>query len=344
MVAFKRISADQIGPDGPKFLTAYLFFQVISSHLLLPILTSTFIFSKYAKRPATLISMCFTWILSGVVSSMLLYAGEFRGPEPQKGLCIAQAALLNGTVPMWSVALLAFVIQVRSALPGGPAPLNKMKLYCLLAAPYISLAIWSTACAILAVNDPVNANRSRRYFYCSLKSDVFTNLMSLFTAIMCFAAIGLQVQIGVLLHRNRRALHRAGFSSRVDMQLIVRLSIFELYILIGMIMDISTIFTNRSTLPDLFASTIGFVGFLIFSLQSDVLRTWAFWLPPPIQTPPPVYLSREPAFNPEFDLNECEKANEDWTEKVMVIGRGGLVSEGMSTIVIGREDPESVTH
>ncbi|KZT25407.1 hypothetical protein NEOLEDRAFT_1178506 [Neolentinus lepideus HHB14362 ss-1] len=366
---FKRISAEQIGPDGPKVLTAYLFFQILSSHVFLPLLVTTFVCSKYAKRPATLVSMCCSWILSGVFACILLYAGEYRGPEPQKGLCIAQAVLLNGTPPMWSAALLAFVIHVRSVLPGGPTLLSKVKLCALLAAPYVSLVIWSIACAILAVNDPndyvIPTPGALHFLVTEYSYFRSTNLMSLFTAIMCITAIGLQVHTGVLLHRNWRALRKAGFSSNVDLQLIIRLSIFELYIFTGMMcvpfsipssspsssalstpvialspdMDISTIFTNRSVVPDLFASTIGFAGFLIFGLQSDVLRTWAFWLPPAARRLPPVYLPREPTIHPTFDLNESREGADDWREKVMVIDKG--VPSDM--LYIGREDPDNLT-
>ncbi|EPQ54428.1 hypothetical protein GLOTRDRAFT_111257 [Gloeophyllum trabeum ATCC 11539] len=323
MGLYRRINAQEIGSDGPAYLKAFLFFHISSSHVLLPILMATFVLSKYAKRPATLISVCVTWILSGIFSSMLLYVGHERGKEPEKNLCIAQASMLNGTPPMWSVAVLAFVYQVRNSLPGVSKPLSRWKLCALFVAPYVTLAIWSTACAILAMQHPDHVSRSRRYFYCSLWNDPFTNMMSLFTAIACLSAIALQVHIGVILSRNWRALRKAGHSSDVDLQLIIRLCIFELYIFIGMILDVTTIFTNGTVVPDMFAATIGFMVFIIFGLQGDVLRTWAFWRPPQQPRLPPVYLSREPSFQAKFDLAECDGAvKEDWTEKVMYIGRG----------------------
>lgn len=65
------ITAEQIGPSGTSFLAAWLFFQIAANHVFLPILVITFVFSKRAAKHPAVINICLTWIVTGVISSIL---------------------------------------------------------------------------------------------------------------------------------------------------------------------------------------------------------------------------------------------------------------------------------
>lgn len=51
-------------------LVLYLVFQ-ISDQILLPVLIGTLVFSNGVKRHPTLINLCITWLIAGVVGSLL---------------------------------------------------------------------------------------------------------------------------------------------------------------------------------------------------------------------------------------------------------------------------------
>jgi hypothetical protein len=111
-------NAQDIGHNAKALLNTFLVLHISSSHIGLPLLVITFLFSKNAKRHPTVINVCISWILSGISSIMLwvvilmcfqhnltvvlisLYAGQNTGPEPGKALCRAQTSLMYGTWPM----------------------------------------------------------------------------------------------------------------------------------------------------------------------------------------------------------------------------------------------------
>ena len=111
-------------------LDTWLSFQIIGGHFLVPILVVTFLFSK-AKRDATLINFGFTLILCSINNCLLsviplcyttstnhesvsrLYAHEYLGPEPNKSLCIFQAAAFGASAPMFVLSLSRLINWAR---------------------------------------------------------------------------------------------------------------------------------------------------------------------------------------------------------------------------------------
>ncbi|PPQ72661.1 hypothetical protein CVT26_004327 [Gymnopilus dilepis] len=113
----------QTGQAGP-ILYAWIYFNLIVNTILLPLLVATFIFSR-ARRHPTLVNVCITWIFSGVFAILLFYANQVKRTNPSAPLCIAQAALLFGITPMWSVAIfmlfyfMAMAVRCDSRTLGG---------------------------------------------------------------------------------------------------------------------------------------------------------------------------------------------------------------------------------
>ena len=117
------VTEDELGASAPADLAGWLFFQIAAGHVALPILLATFLFAKTVPTHPAVVTICITWILSGVFSTLLcvvwpfdlhcpsesmltaisnnfrFYVGQHKGPEPSRGLCIAQASLL-GAVPI----------------------------------------------------------------------------------------------------------------------------------------------------------------------------------------------------------------------------------------------------
>lgn len=276
---FPRAKAPRIGEVSNGLLYLFLAFQLVDQ-IVLPILVATFLFSKSAKRAPTLINVCITWIITGIISSLLLYTGKHVGPEPPKMLCVTQAALLDGQPPMASVAVFALMYQAYVSIRWPKEKATKMRTYALLIAPYVTFFCYAMTAALLAVDHPENVTRARRFFYCSFKSKVFSNIYAVFTAVMLLATTGYEVAIGIFLFKNWRVLRQTG---SLDIQSVGRVVVFGAYVFLALVLSLLSIAAPRSPIPDLFAASVGTVLTLIIGSQSDIYRAW---LRRPLPTPP----------------------------------------------------------
>lgn len=114
----------ELGTSAVPILNVWIYFNLVSNVILLPVLVLTFMLSKrVTKRHPSLINVCMTWILSGIFS-LLLYVDCFvlgnssgssgltrirrffggrakpTDPDPSSALCITQTSLLYGILPM----------------------------------------------------------------------------------------------------------------------------------------------------------------------------------------------------------------------------------------------------
>jgi len=243
-----------------------------------------------------------TWILSGVFSLLLFYAGQERGPEPQKPLCIAQTSLLYGITPMWAVAVLVLLCNMILVINKPNASIGRLKMIAMLSAPYIVQIAFSAVALYGSLENPQHVTRARRFFYCALKWNKLAMAMMLFTSIVGTAITVSMVYLAVLLYRNWHGFRHAGRPSHVHGQLLLRVFIFGGYIVFGFAVNIISMVAPHNLAPDMYAATIGTVVFLVFGTQADVLRTWCFWMKDP--RPQTVYLPREPSWRESLDLTK----------------------------------------
>lgn len=265
---------------------AWQFFHLLSSLVLLPVLTATFILSKSIKRRLpTLINICFVWFLSGHIYSLLYYGGNNK-PTPR--LCKIQAALMTGVHPMWFTALLMLVVHVTLILKK-PGFLRRVQVFWMIIAPYLMFLLW----ALVAVyglstcskkgngyNECLQqAFNKKRQFVCELHSykdndagSDITQAMSIFTLIIGILIIGVESHLAVDLHGFYKGL---SFSHHIDICLLVRVVFFSVYIsVLGAIMEVARLFNHKSLVPDMYTATLGLVVFLIFGTHPDVVHAW----------------------------------------------------------------------
>jgi hypothetical protein len=93
----------------------YYILQVVSGHVLLPLLLAIFALSPKINRHPTLLNLIIAYIISSIIACLLydsaltwrvklsdhmvrLYAGRAIGPEPSPVLCVVQAGLINSSV------------------------------------------------------------------------------------------------------------------------------------------------------------------------------------------------------------------------------------------------------
>jgi hypothetical protein len=288
--------------NAPILLDVWIYFNLVSNTVLLPILVATFLFSKRAKRHPTLVNVCMTWILSGVFSILLFYGGQERGPEPQKPLCIAQTSLLYGITPMWAVAVLVLLCNMIMVINRPKLSISKLKMLVMLSAPYIVQIAFSAVALYGALEHPQRVSRARRFFYCTVKWHNLAMAMTLFTSIVGAAITIAMIYLAVLLYRNWHGFRHAGRPSHVHGQLLLRVFIFGGYIVFGFAVNIISTVAPHNLAPDMYAATIGTVIFFVFGTQADVVRTWCFWLSDP--RPQTVYLPREPSWRESLDLTK----------------------------------------
>lgn len=313
-----RANAQDMGKAAPALLNVWIYFNLIPNTIFLPILVATFIFSKQVRRHPTLVNLCLTWIFSGIFSLLLFYAGEHKGPEPGKALCTAQTALLYGITPMWSVAIFMMVYHMTVAFDDNPANayVRTFKLVLMLSAPYIAQFSFSLAALIIALEYPGMVNRHRRFFYCSVKLPALGNAMTLFTFIVCVGILMLELQLAARLYKNWRGIRKAGRSSGVDVQLILRVLAFGIYVFFGMVANVISQFSERSLAPDMYAATFGTVVLLVFGTQPDVLRAWCFWRYNSKLNP--IYLFRDQSWRSSIDLEKSASVEEGEQPSVLV--------------------------
>jgi hypothetical protein len=285
LIANEARSTQASAVPSQTLVNIWVYFNLIPNTIFLPILVATFLFSKTATRHLTLINACMTWIFSGIISCLLFYAGQQFGREPSTGLCIAQASLVDGIMPMWSVAVLVLVYHMFVVINDDKKKqkLGTTKMCIMLAAPYITQFVFSLATLTLALQNPQLVNRSHRVLFCFLKHPPFTLAVSIFTFTVCIGITIIEGMLALTLYRNWRALRSVGRSGGVHPQFLLRVMAFGLYIFSGMTVSLLAMLHHSNIFSEMYLALAGTVILLIFGTQADVFRAWCFWRrhPPP---------------------------------------------------------------
>ncbi|KAH8104776.1 hypothetical protein BXZ70DRAFT_615578 [Cristinia sonorae] len=283
MVLDKRITAEQIGPSGTSFLAAWLFFQIAANHVFLFILVITFLFSRSASRHPAVINVCITWIISGIMSSILFYVSNETGVDPQQGICTAQASLISGIAPMTTTALLILVIHLSMSItPFKHVTTTRWTGFrfnpALLALPYLVFGLFASIGVGLAMQHPDRVNREQRFFYCSLDWPAFTDALTILSTLVCLITVALEVRIWRFLSHNWRNVREGEMG--IDVDLITRTSVFTFYFFTSTVINLAANWSQKlqqTAAPDLVSASVGMALFFIFASHKSVLRTWAFW-------------------------------------------------------------------
>ncbi|PVG04075.1 hypothetical protein CPB86DRAFT_778308 [Serendipita vermifera] len=265
-----------VGTNSSQILGLWLSFHLIAGHVLLPILVFTFVF--LTKRPPTLVNLCLSWIFTGICSCILLYSKKQSGPEPSFDLCLVQASLLYGTLPLTATSCLALVYQIwNTVYPSTQKDNAASRLWqtfrpiiVLLGGPWIIWLIWATAAAWTGYHNPSRLSRNRRFFYCSLDFSRFSDGISAFCGIVLLVTIALEVSIVINIVRNWRAVRTDITAGNVDISLLIRVVFFGIYTFIGVVLGFLSIRAPKSPVPDLWLASVGLIVALIFGTQKNV--------------------------------------------------------------------------
>jgi hypothetical protein len=262
-------------PVPPKAtIIAWQFFNISSSQLLLPLLVAALYFSK-PRAPAALINVILTWIIWGMVASVLLYSGHAFGCEPPPLLCLADASLYIALPTMATLAIFNAVLQIwfdvreKLALSVDEKD-HTIRRVTLLVTPYIIYAIFATAVAASgASNFETIVSRTRRTFYCSVRSSFLISAIIGFSGLVLILTGVFTIWICVLLKQNWTRLHRS-VNSRLDFSYIFRMFAFYIYTFIAMLM--SFLPEEALIVEDMSMALMGYVILIIFATRKSVLE------------------------------------------------------------------------
>ncbi|TFY67853.1 hypothetical protein EVJ58_g1345 [Rhodofomes roseus] len=258
-VHYRRVTQGELGGSASADLAAWLFFQLIADHVFLPILVMTFALSRSVVRHSTVINLCCTWILSGIISSLLLYMSETTGPEPPRGLCTAQAALMSGAFPMTSVATLALAYRTwRSCTPGKSQLREKASWpirVMLIVSPYLTLGVFCAIAAKLGVEYPGQVDRATRYFYCAVNVQALIIAVAVFSATVCIIAAGFFVHLAMQQLRTRETRPLRQHSAKVDTSFRIRVGVLTLYTLTAALANLGSLGDTGTAFPDILTAS-----------------------------------------------------------------------------------------
>jgi len=266
-------------------LIVWLVLNIWPSHFGIPILLAVILFSKGVRRHPTFINLCITFLIAGISSSLLAYAGKITGPEPAPMLCLLQASLLYGYPPMTSVAAFVLVLQLlllHRAKYNGKKLLDSdhsVRLWSMLIAPYVPFFIGLLATSVMGSAKPQNVSRSRRFFYCSLQSNSLTNSITIFAALFLFATIFIEGWLVIILYKHWAALRAERMSAEgpSNLSMTLRVVAYGFYSTIALSLSLLSIKAPHSPAPDLMIATAQTAFLLIFATQRDIIGVLCFW-------------------------------------------------------------------
>ncbi|GAV99494.1 hypothetical protein LENED_000954 [Lentinula edodes] len=281
-------------------LILFLVLNMWPSHFGLPILLAIVLLSKRVQRHPTFVNLLIVFMVVGISSSLLVYAGNASGPEPSPALCLAQAALLYGMPGITSVAVFALVFQValgpyfrilltqkfqmfiviRAAFYKQPSrDTHFVRIWVMIIAPYAVWIVFIVVTVFVGVGEPANVSRDRRFFYCSVKSDALTGTLTIFAAVVLLATLILEAWTIVLFYKRWVSIARgsSGMFTAAELNLPLLILAFGMYLLVAMSLSLLSMKSPESPIPDLIIASAATVVILIFGTQLDILRAICFW-------------------------------------------------------------------
>ncbi|KIK55180.1 hypothetical protein GYMLUDRAFT_48158 [Collybiopsis luxurians FD-317 M1] len=267
-------------------LIVFLALNMWSSHFGLPILLATVLFSKRVQRHPTFINLLIVYIIVGISFSLLAYAGKAVGPEPSFALCLIQASLLYGMPAITS--LTAFFLVLQMLLPIRAAFYKQayreqdhfMRLWVMVVLPYAVCILFIVTTAFVGAANPSKVNRDHRFFYCSVRSDGLIDALILFSAVVSFATLVLEVWTVVLFYKRWTSIQRGscGVFTLAELDLPLRILSFGIYLVLSVSLGLLSVSSSaESPVPDLMIASAGTLLIFIFGTQPDILRALCFW-------------------------------------------------------------------
>lgn len=300
-------------------LILFLVLNMWPSHLGLPVLLGIVLLSKRVYRHPTFVNLCVAFIITGLSSSLMVYARRITGPEPSRMLCLLQASLLYGVPPLTSTAAFMLVLQmfftIRAAF-FGQEYIDRdhfIRVWVMLVSPYVAFFVTILATATVGAANPSKVSRNRRFFYCSLESPPLTNTLTIFSASILLSTSVVVVWTMVLLYKHLSVDKATRPKWTMDLSLPLRIIGFGIYTTVALCLSLLSIHSPSTPVPDLVIALAATLVVLIFGTQKDILSVVFFW-----KRPLPQEVSEEYHVDLKAAFDEESKSGVKRNQTVMI--------------------------
>ncbi|KIJ27381.1 hypothetical protein M422DRAFT_71670 [Sphaerobolus stellatus SS14] len=269
--------------------TVFLVLHILGGHVGIPLLLLGIYFSRSVTRHPIFVNWCISWMIFSTAYLLIFYAGHITAPNPPFLLCVAQAAIIYATGAMVGTSTFIFFLYINAVVRKAVNQLEQLKLStsCTviktqsLLIPYVSfLAVF---CAELVVrarmrigeSAPLNQPGLRLHHRIEIRAHLGSGIgLSTFVV-----ANILQIFTLTLVFRHWRSIgkHLKPTANGVNLSLIIRMSIFTLVTVIGVLVLAAFLGSFKGPIPNIVLASGPLWVVFIFGTSNDLLRVWCFW-------------------------------------------------------------------
>ncbi|KZV92578.1 hypothetical protein EXIGLDRAFT_836371 [Exidia glandulosa HHB12029] len=268
----------------------------------LPLVVATIVFGKGAvKRGPIYLNFIIATALLGLSFGLLGLAGQQDQLQPKsRTLCYIQTVLVDGTLGMTPVSILALVLQLGLGLynlrdPAAGSRWAPLRNVVFITTPYIAFLTFAVRDIIFITEIQAGSDEYdvvNPAFYCMLSAlntplaplSFIENPLVLFIAAVSCITLLVECFIAYLLWREWNGLRTASKDGseagpvRVPVGALIRLVVFTVYRIAVIVIAIYVVQDPKMfPIAEFFHGTIPLVVFLIFGLQRDIVGTWLGW-------------------------------------------------------------------
>ncbi|KIJ28316.1 hypothetical protein M422DRAFT_270387 [Sphaerobolus stellatus SS14] len=281
-------------------ILCYVFLILGNITLFALLLTFWRVHSLSQRNNPFLINLLVTTWLSTFPACLLLFVGNFGTEElAPKVLCIIQAFLLDGVVPMFGMAMFCLVLhtwlQVRADMKGQLSPFTQFRWFrrLILGLPYFTFICWFGFSTGLGLSTPpkilvdliwcavitVLSNRIRRFV------GFFMTVLVLLELLMEASIIYLVINSKkVSLMKNRNSLS-------IEPNLLLRIGVFTFIQLATLalttILSVVRLGNDAPSITNVYRiveSLDALCTFLVFGMSNGLLEVWRLKRPTSVQS------------------------------------------------------------
>ncbi|EJC98875.1 uncharacterized protein FOMMEDRAFT_23277 [Fomitiporia mediterranea MF3/22] len=269
-------------PDVNKYKALFIFLQVFGGQIGMPLFVGTMLLSSSVKRHLTLVNFCVSWIIYSIVYCLTIYHDVDRFTGVASRLCVAQAGLVHGVVPLAVVTYCSLHIQVwmgvRCAFDQSCwlQTHKKKVLITLFIAPYVVFIAFSVGALVMCLKYPDLIDRTGSY-YCTINYNPLVYAVPGFAAGVIAIMIILEIIIGITLVRRWKAVRSSQRLNAASISMIVRIAIFSVYGFATLAACAAFLARSLSIWPYLVQASLPTAVFLMFGTRRDVWQAWCFW-------------------------------------------------------------------
>ncbi|KAF8900323.1 hypothetical protein CPB85DRAFT_1439604 [Mucidula mucida] len=258
------------------------------------IIMSTALYASRISRHMTWFSFMFSWFISSLSYTLLLFSGEINNPEPGFSVCFTQALLIYAAPPLTAAATMGLVVQIwfniRFIILGTRIKREQYWSSAILIFPYIVHAIILVETLFIGLNDPDSIRRTGSGMYCNTGNPVPGRVSTGLVVLLLLPAVVIECLTCNLLRK-----HWAVFKKEANsISLALRVLCFMIFGVFAIVLSLVFFFiVHHGADLNIVVSTIPLAAVLLFGTQRDLLRVYMFWKRP----------VKQPEADSKLDLN-----------------------------------------